>query len=150
MSVINTIKEKFNTKIEIVQKNKRDHFASIAPSDAKEIVSYLFKIMNARLMTITSVDSRAGIELIYHMAFNNDGIVLSVKTLVEKPALIIDSVTSEILGAEWAEREIMETMGVTFKGHPNPKKLLMSDDWPDGDYPLRKKTFESQTEGLNK
>jgi len=41
-------------------------------------------------------------------------------------------------GALWIEREMHELLGVNFPGHPNLKKLLLPDDWPDGVYPLRK------------
>jgi len=40
--------------------------------------------------------------------------------------------------AEWIEREIHEMFGVNFKGHPNLKHLLLKDDWPEGNYPLRR------------
>jgi formate hydrogenlyase subunit 5 len=40
--------------------------------------------------------------------------------------------------AEWIEREIQDLLGIRFDGHPNPKRLILADDWPEGVYPLRK------------
>jgi NADH-quinone oxidoreductase subunit C len=49
----------------------------------------------------------------------------------------IDSITPIFPGAEWIEREMWEMLGINFSGHPNLKRLLLADDWPEGKYPLR-------------
>ena len=40
-------------------------------------------------------------------------------------------------GAAWYEREAMELFGIKFLNHPDPRPLLLPEDWEYG-YPMRK------------
>ncbi len=72
--------------------------------------------------------------------------VVSFRAHLNKKALVIDSITPIMKGAEWIEREIHELFGVDFKNHPNLKPLLLPDDWPKGLYPLRRDYKEEDYE----
>ena len=39
--------------------------------------------------------------------------------------------------ADWFEREAMELFGIKFDNHPDPRPLLLYEDWDYG-YPMRK------------
>ena len=41
-------------------------------------------------------------------------------------------------GANWAEREFRDLVGIEPVGHRYPKRLVLPDGWPDGVHPLRK------------
>ena len=55
----------------------------------------------------------------------------------EGPNPEIDSLAPLFEAANWVEREIHELLGINFRGHPDMRRLLLSDDWPQGVYPLR-------------
>jgi len=50
----------------------------------------------------------------------------------------VESITPWVAGANWSERECQDLLGVKAKGHPDPRRLVLSDDWPEGVHPLRK------------
>jgi Ni,Fe-hydrogenase III component G len=52
--------------------------------------------------------------------------------------LEIETVTDIFPGAVLYERDLMEMLGVQVKGHPDPRRLFLPDDWPAGKFPLRK------------
>ena len=70
--------------------------------------------------------------------------------LVKKPELSLPTMTDFMPAANWIEREIHELLGVNFVGHPRLDKLLLPDDWQEGIYPLRKKTYESVQENAER
>ena len=61
---------------------------------------------------------------------------LRLKVLVSEEDMIVDSVTTVWLGADWHERETFDMFGIRFRGHPNLKRILMWEGYPY--HPLRK------------
>jgi len=90
------------------------------------------------LTDVTSVHHLEGDfehEVIYqlHSLEKNHRIRLKVKL---RPGETIPSVTPVWKGANWLEREVFDLAGVRFSGHPDLRRIIMPDDYPD--HPLRK------------
>ena len=114
-------------------------FLEIQAEDIYSCAEALFGVFGMRLITITASDQRAGIELYYHFADDAAGAVISLKTVLkDKKRPQIASIAPVTKAAEWIEREIHELFGVNFAGHPGLKHLLLRDDWPENDFPMRK------------
>jgi Ni,Fe-hydrogenase III component G len=65
-------------------------------------------------------------------------VVVSFRVRLEKTGLSIDSLANLFEGANWIEREMNELLGIEFRGHPDMRRLLLPDEWPEGVYPLRR------------
>jgi NADH-quinone oxidoreductase subunit C len=61
---------------------------------------------------------------------------ITIKAFLDDASPLIDSVTSVWSTADWHEREAYDLMGIKFKGHPNLKRILLTQDWKG--FPLRK------------
>lgn len=61
---------------------------------------------------------------------------IRLKAPVEGADARIDTVSSVWGTANWMERECWDLMGITFNDHPDPRRILMPDDWEG--HPLRK------------
>ncbi|NJE55003.1 hydrogenase large subunit [Thermococcus sp. 21S9] len=48
------------------------------------------------------------------------------------------SVAEKLPAALWIEREVKDLLGFNPVGHPDPRRLILPEDWPEGVYPLRK------------
>ena len=106
---------------------------------------FLFEEVPLRFVIATGIDAEDCFEILYHFSYDQTGCVVTVKAFIrdrENPA--IESITPFLPAAEWIEREIHDILGIDFKNHPNLRRLILADDWPEGVYPMRKKT-EPQT-----
>jgi NADH-quinone oxidoreductase subunit C len=61
---------------------------------------------------------------------------LAIKCMLPKSAPSLPSSTVVYRAAQWHERECAEMFGITFEGHPDPRNILLPDDWVG--HPLRK------------
>ena len=134
------IHQQFDAKIlKWVQHNDHRIYIDIDPADLVELSRFLFEDLDARFIIASGVDTpRGGIEILYHFDFFQQPQVLSLRIFTQKPKLEVESIAHIIKGAEWIEREIAELLGVRFKNHPDMRRLLLPNDWPEGKYPLRR------------
>lgn len=113
-------------------------YCDVARERIVEVARELFDTHRLRFTTASATDTRAAVEILYHFSADAEGAFLSLRVTLPKTDLAVDSLAPFMKAAEWIEREIREMLGVTFVGHPDPRRLLLADDWPEGSYPLRR------------
>jgi len=99
----------------------------------KNSVEFFFDYIN----DMTATDYYDYFEVVLQLSSLSLNHKLTLKTRLfnrEKPSL--QSVSSLWHGAELMEREIFDLMGITFKGHPNMKRIFLWEGFEG--HPLRK------------
>ncbi|MFO7900796.1 MAG: NADH-quinone oxidoreductase subunit C [Planctomycetota bacterium] len=124
--------------VEVETCDERRGFARIDPARTAEVAETMLAMEGARLATASGVDVRDGIDVLYHWAFEPQGVVVTLKVLAERPDLEVESAANAVPAANWIEREMHDLLGANFRNHPDMRRLILDDSWPEGVYPLRK------------
>ena len=114
----------------------------LAPERSHEILSWLKDDPEHRydmMSDVTGVDYGGGrpVEVVYQMYSTVHNRALRIRCPLPLDALEINSVVDLWKSADWLEREVFDLFGVTFRGHPDLRRILMPDDYAEG-HPLRK------------
>jgi NADH-quinone oxidoreductase subunit C len=91
------------------------------------------------LVDICSVDNMGEeprFEVVYELCRLADITHLRVKTMTNEDEAQVPSVSHIWRTADWQEREVFDMMGISFKDHPDLRRILMWEGYPY--HPLRK------------
>ena len=93
------------------------------------------------LVDVTAVEYRdreRPLEVVYFLRSLERRADIRIKVeLNPADELVVDSVYHLWHGADWLEREVFDMFGITFRGHPDLRRILMWETYAEG-YPLRK------------
>jgi len=126
------LKEAF---IEAITPRARRLTVSVSKEGILRAAETLCREYDARLITISATDLGLDLQLLYHLSLPK--LLVNLKTIVPKEDLRIASLTPSVFGANWIEREIHDLFGVEFEGHPDPRRLILSYEWPRDNTPLK-------------
>jgi len=86
---------------------------------------------------IAAVDNGSTFELHYSLT-GPHRLIVTLAVAVPRDDARVVSVHDLLPPAGIYERQIHDLFGIVFEGHPNLKRLILTEDWPEGEYPLRK------------
>lgn len=91
------------------------------------------------LLDVTGLDYGGGrpIQLVYQLESTSDSKPLRVKAEIPHDRPEVQSAYEIWRASNWLEREVYDMFGITFEGHPDPRRMLMPENYEEG-YPLRK------------
>ncbi len=100
----------------------------------KERPEFKFDLLNS----VTAVDYIDHFEVVYHLTSlpMNASAVLKARVGLGRTEASIASVVPIWRGADYQEREVWDLMGISFRGHPNHKRIMLWEGFPG--HPLRK------------
>ncbi len=102
---------------------------------------HLQEELGARFVISAGIDRRPkeGCLSVTHIfSRDKDKQFVSVRADVSENGAEVEAITPWVTGANWSERECQDLLGIKANGHPDPRRLVLPDDWPEGVHPLRK------------
>jgi len=118
---------------------RNDRFSmQIAPDRLHDAVRTAQALLRFdRLLTISTADTGENFELLYHL-IGPHRIILSLSLLLPRGQPSIPTISDLLPPAAIYERQIHDLFGIRFDGHPGLSRLMLNEDWPENEYPLRK------------
>ena len=119
-----------------------EHVIYVDPSQILEVLAWLKREPAHHydyLSDLTAVDFGGGrpLQVVYQLFSIPHRQALRLKAELPLSDLVIDSAVPLWDAANWLEREVYDMFGITFRGHPDLRRILMPDDYAEG-HPLRK------------
>jgi NADH-quinone oxidoreductase subunit C len=90
-----------------------------------------------RLLTISAADNGKTLELIYHLT-GPHRMVISLALELPRDVPEVPTTSDILPPAGIYERQIHDLFGIVFQGRSELKKIILNEDWPENEYPLRK------------
>ncbi|OGS12056.1 MAG: hypothetical protein A2234_00935 [Elusimicrobia bacterium RIFOXYA2_FULL_58_8] len=107
-----------------------------APAALPEILAWLKAEGFEYLSTVTGFDEGENLGAFYHV--NNNSMVVNVKVNTPRAKPEIPSILSVFPVAVSYEKELEDTLGIKVLGLPPGRRYPLAEDFPVGQYPLRK------------
>lgn len=116
-------------------------YLEVKREDFKDICIYMSYRKQAmlRLMFATderSIDGRFRIYTVFSIPGVDKFYIVVLPVEADDPSF--PSITKQIPAAHWYEREIRDMFGLIPQSHPDLRRLILHDSFPENSYPLRK------------
>ena len=141
---VEALQGRFGAAIVRHQVSCGDTIVYVAGDRAHDILTWLRDDPGQRFDYLTDVtaveyrDTERPLEVVWQLRSLGRKADLRLKVELDKSQpLAVDSVVDLWKGADWLEREAFDMFGVSFRGHPDLRRILMWETYAEG-YPLRK------------
>jgi len=146
LQIVEPLLKEYATEIKQPEQNRLDFYMPVEKLlEAVETLianhwGYLSFITGLDQPALPGADGEAAIEdrleVLYHFA--QGAAIATLRISLPYSKAEVPTICGLIPSVSLYERELMEMFGVNVVGTPDPRRLLLPDDWPEGVYPLRK------------
>ena len=148
--LVDRVRAQFPDAIREVVEPNGDPFAVVDGARLVEIAAFLKKTPDLDfdyLASVGGVDDLQNLWAVYHLYSigKNHRFVLKVK--LPRQGAAVPTLCPVWPTANWHERETYDLYGITFEGHPDPRRILLPEDWP-GHPMLKDYDFPEHYQGI--
>jgi NADH:ubiquinone oxidoreductase subunit C len=137
-NLIQFLETKLKSKVtNVVAPREGRIFAETTCAELIQVVQALKDWGMVNVGTITGLDSGDNFEAIYHM-YDAHGLMLNLKVFTPRENPVIPSITPVYPSVFLYERELMDLLGIVVEGTPPNRRYPLPENWPQGEFPLRK------------
>lgn len=138
-TIVQALQEKYDTSLEEFR-NEVHVFVSpdaIVPALTLLRDKYDFELLSAMTATDYWPQLSPRFHVIYQLTSLAKNLSIQLRVPVDGADPRIPTATGVYETANWRERELRDMFGIKAEGHPDPRILLLPEDW-EGKHPLRK------------
>lgn len=137
--IVQTLQEKYSTSYE---EFRDEVHLFVNPEFIVEVLTLLrdkydFELLSAMTASDYYPQMSPRFHVIYQLTSLAKNLSLQLRVPVDGLSPKIPTATGVYDVANWRERELMDMFGIIAEGHPDPRVLLLPEDW-EGQHPLRK------------
>ncbi len=134
--VLSQVKEKFGDAVGEAEVKGVELRLTATPEASWEVCRLLRQLDFEYLNCLSGVDWLSRLEVVYDLSSLRHPNKVHLRVPLKREGPVLRSVTDIWQGANWHERECFDLFGIRFEGHPDLRRILLSEDWVG--YPLRK------------
>ena len=136
--IVQALQEKFGATLE---EFRGEAHVFVTPEQLVETLTLLrdthkFELLSALTATDYWPQGSPRFHVIYQLSSLAENVTMQIRVPVNGDQPKVPTVTRLYGLANWREREVADMFGIEFEGHPDPRRILMPQDWKG--HPLRK------------
>ena len=141
-TLIQDLRARFETQMHDVTEFRDDVIVTVAKEAIVDVVRFL---RDNALCPFPLCEDVFGIdqdrrkdrfEVNYRFFSLREKLRIHVKVRIDESDLIVDTISAVFPSANWNEREAFDMYGITFRNHPDLRRMYMPEEFEH--YPLRK------------
>ena len=127
--MLQALQARFGEAIEAAEQVGRELRLRLSPASLVAACRYCKENGFGYLADITAVDMGTELRVVYRLVSLARGDHLVISVGAPRSGGRLPSLCGVFQGAEWPEREVYDMFGVRFEGHPDLRRILLTDDW---------------------
>jgi NADH-quinone oxidoreductase subunit C len=146
-AILEHLRGRFGARIVETHDHRGDHTAVVTRDALVDVLGHCrddASLAFDMLMDLTAVDylkfpgreDGPRFEVVYHLYSIGHNHRVRIKVLVEEDDPVVPTAVPLWPIANWLEREVWDMFGIRFAGHPDPRRLLLYEEFVG--HPLRK------------